>query len=51
VSRQQREEIIDMTKQWNFIIENKLITVYEKCPEKAEEAARKIYLELQQKAV
>lgn len=40
-----------MTRQWNFIIENKLITVYGKCRDKAEKEAQKIYTQLQEKAV
>ncbi|WP_285859099.1 hypothetical protein [Bhargavaea ginsengi] len=37
-----------MTRQWNFIIENKLITVYGKDSRQAEEQAQKLFSELKQ---
>ncbi|WP_263614096.1 hypothetical protein [Sporosarcina quadrami] len=37
-----------MKKQWNFIMENKLITVYSKTKQAAEQKARKIHEELKQ---
>ncbi|MGN7385996.1 hypothetical protein [Sporosarcina sp. SAFN-015] len=36
-----------MTKQWNFIIGNKLITIYDTDKSLAEEKARALYEELQ----
>ncbi|MEK3935669.1 hypothetical protein MKY41_10130 [Sporosarcina sp. FSL W7-1349] len=36
-----------MAKQWNFIFDNKLITVFDKDRKRAEEQARAIYEELQ----
>ncbi|MCW1927409.1 hypothetical protein [Bhargavaea beijingensis] len=37
-----------MTRQWNFIIENKLITVYGKDSRQAEEQAKELFSELQE---
>jgi hypothetical protein len=37
-----------MTRQWNFIIENKLITVYGKDSQQAEKQAIKLFNELKQ---
>lgn len=39
-----------MSKQWNFIFENKLITVYAKDKERAEQKALAIYEDLQKSA-
>lgn len=36
-----------MTKQWNFIIGNKLITIYDTDQNMAEEKAHALYAELQ----
>ncbi|WP_255723635.1 hypothetical protein [Sporosarcina sp. ACRSL] len=36
-----------MTKQWNFIIGNKLITIYEKDKQEAEKKAHALYEELE----
>ncbi len=36
-----------MTRQWNFIMENKLITVYGKDVKQAEKKALKIFKEMQ----
>lgn len=39
-----------MERLWNFIIGNKLITVVDKCEKQAEQAAHRIYEELQKDA-
>ena len=39
-----------MTKQWNFIIENKLITVYDKDKKQAERKARSIFEDMKKNA-
>ncbi|MFS0576631.1 hypothetical protein AB1K83_13415 [Sporosarcina sp. 179-K 3D1 HS] len=36
-----------MAKQWNFIFDNKLITVFDKDPKSAEKQARAIFKDLQ----
>ena len=36
-----------MTRQWNFILENKLITVYDKDEKEAEKKAMKIFKDMQ----
>ncbi|MET3576503.1 hypothetical protein ACFFIY_03290 [Bhargavaea ullalensis] len=38
-----------MTRQWNFIIENKLITVFGKDPKRAKAEAHKIFDSLKKK--
>ncbi|WOV86785.1 hypothetical protein QWT69_13010 [Sporosarcina oncorhynchi] len=40
-----------MKKQWNFIMENKLITVFSKTKKTAEQEARKIHKELKQEVL
>ena len=39
-----------MTKQWNFIIENKLITVYDKDKQQAERKAHAIFEDMKKNA-
>ncbi len=39
-----------MTRQWNFIIGNKLITVFDRYEEQAEQKAKRLYEELKKTA-
>lgn len=47
VYKEDERQVIHMTKQWNFIIGNKLITIYDTDKSLAEEKARALYEELQ----